>query len=93
MPVRKKEYLEIAHYIGVNEETEEKTIEKFFEKLSKLMKSINFPSTIQDIGIEKETYLKNLDLMAKNAMENGATFTNPRVPTIEEIKEIFLAIC
>ena len=92
-PVRKKEYFEIANYIGINEETEEKTIGKFLEKLKELMESINFPSTIQDIGIEKEAYLKNLDLMAKNAMENGATSTNPRVPTIEEIKEIFLSLC
>ena len=91
--VRKKEYLEIANYIGINEKTEEKTIKKFLEKLKELMKSIDFPSTIQDIGIEKEKYLKNLDLMAKNAMENGATSTNPRIPTIEEIKEIFLSLC
>ncbi len=93
MPVRKKEYLEIAHYIGISEENEEKTIKRFLKKLSELMKSIDFPSTIQDIGIEKEEYLKNLDMMSKNAMENGATFTNPRTPTIEEIKEIFLSLC
>jgi len=93
MPIRKKEYLEIANYIGINEDTKEKTIEKFLEKLSELMKSINFPSTIQDIRIEKEEYLKNLDLMSKNALENGATSTNPRIPTVGEIKEIFLSLC
>lgn len=93
MPVRKKEYLEIAHYIGISEENEEKTIERFLKKLGELMKLIDFPSTIQDIGIKEGAYLKNLDLMAKNALENGATSTNPRIPTIEEIKEIFLTLC
>ena len=92
-PLRKKEYLKIANHIGITKKNEEETIKIFLEKLKELMESINFPSTIQDIGIEKVAYLKNLDQMAKNAKVNGPTLTNPRVPTIEEIKKIFLTLC
>lgn len=88
-----REYLEIAHHLGISEPTDNSTIEKLFDKINNLIKSINFPIMIQQIGIDKEDYLKKMDIMAKNALQNGATLTNPKMPTIEDVKDIFLSIC
>lgn len=88
----KQEYLQIANFIGINEDSDEKSIETLLAKIKELMKKIDFPSIIQQIGIDQADYMKKLDILAQNALLNGATLTNPKLPTLEDAKQIFLSI-
>ncbi|MHB1652946.1 MAG: iron-containing alcohol dehydrogenase [Desulfitobacteriaceae bacterium] len=87
-----KEYLQIADYLGIKEDNDEKKAKAFFDRVKELMQKIEFPTKVQQIGIEKEEYLEKIDIMAKNALENGATLTNPKMPTLDDAKQIFLLI-
>ncbi len=87
------EYLEISRYLGIDEGEKVRTIQKLFHTIKKLMDKIDFPTKIQDLGINKEDYISKIDFMAENALKNGATLTNPKRPTLEDAKKVFLSIC
>ena len=44
----------------------------------------------QKIGIDEEEFLSKLDLLADRAFEDQCTTANPRVPLVEEIKQILI---
>ena len=54
---------------------------------------MNMPLKVSQImGIEKEEYERAIDEMAENALKDTCTATNPRVPTKEEIVELYKKI-
>lgn len=62
--------------------------------IRELNKSLNIPNTLSEVtevDITEENFLAILDRMSQNAFEDPCTLTNPRVPTTEEIKEIYTA--
>ena len=61
---------------------------KLVEALKKLNKDLEVPSP-KAYGIDKSKYDQVVRAMAKAAIESGSPANNPRVPTEEEIVELY----
>ena len=55
-----------------------------------LIRKLNIPSCIKNLGIPENEFVAALDEMVDAAMADSCTATNPRVPTREELKELFM---
>ena len=60
------------------------------EKIKELNANLNIPKSFKDAGIDEEEFLAKLDILADRAFEDQCTTANPRVPLVEEIKQIML---
>lgn len=53
-------------------------------------KKMHIPETLQDLGIAENEFLEALPEMAKAAVNDSCTLTNPRKCTNEEVEKVFL---
>ncbi len=90
--VRMREYAEIGRYLGVEAATDAEVVDGLLVILEKLFTDARCPRTIADIGLDRETFLKNMDLLIKNSQNDAAMKGNPREYSVEEIREIFLSL-
>lgn len=58
---------------------------KSIDGMRELAKSIGIPDSIKAIGAKPEDF----ELMAKNALNDGNAFSNPRKGTVEEVVQLF----
>ena len=47
------------------------------------------PMTIKESGINKEIYFSMIDKMALDAFDDQCTSSNPKLPLVYELKEIY----
>ncbi|MBC7091868.1 MAG: iron-containing alcohol dehydrogenase [Nitrososphaeria archaeon] len=83
-------YVEIAKAIRIQAITNEEYIEKLVQAVKDLMKKVNIPFSIQDIGLDWSTFENELDELVRRAIVSSETITNPRVPDEEECKMLFV---
>ena len=53
-----------------------------------MISEMKIPESISKCGVDKYKYFSEIDEMAKNALADACTATNPIVPTVEDIKRI-----
>lgn len=54
-----------------------------------LLKKINLPTTIKDLGISEDEFKQNFEKLVKFALTDLATGINPRHTTKEDLEKIF----
>lgn len=79
----KKLYEEIEKNIGIS------NLENFIANLNE---AIGIPQGVASLINNKAEYEEKIDIMAKVAIEDGCTKTNPIIPTHEEMKKLFKEI-
>ena len=57
-----------------------------------LVHQLKIPKSVQALGVPEEDYMAALDEMVEQALEDSCTATNPRVPTADEVRELFLEV-
>jgi acetaldehyde dehydrogenase/alcohol dehydrogenase len=62
------------------------------EAVSGLMRDLEMPTTIQEMGISEKTYFDSIPRLAEKAFDDQCTGTNPRYPLIHELEEIYRSI-
>jgi alcohol dehydrogenase class IV len=67
------------------------TPEDFAVEIERLRQRVGIEGSIKAYGIDPAAWKEKLDDMVQNAMDDPCTGTNPRKPTLEEIKKIFEA--
>lgn len=68
-------------------------IENLSEEIKKLNKSLGIENgfkEVTEVEIGEEKFKEVLDRMSKNALEDPCTTTNPRKPSIEDLKDIYI---
>lgn len=70
-----------------NEETAERTV----QSVKELCHSLNIPN-LQEWGINEEAFMDAREKMAKDALDSGSPANNPKVPTSEEIMELYQTV-
>jgi len=65
------------------------TAEDFAKEIENLRQSVDIKSNFKEFGVDPEVWEEKLDAITQNAMDDPCTGTNPRQPTLEEIKRIF----
>ena len=57
--------------------------------IKQLCAKLHIPN-LKEWGIDEETFERNVPKMAEDALRSGSPANNPRVPTIDEIKELYI---
>jgi alcohol dehydrogenase class IV len=86
----KERYAEIARAIGIETKTSEEAVKKLVEKVKRLMKELNEPTSIKEMGISWKNYEAKLDDLTNRAMMSSGSIMNPRVPEMEELRKLFI---
>ena len=55
-----------------------------------MLKEMHIPLHLSEmLSISKQEYFAQIPQMAKKALADGCTATNPRTPTLQEIEQIY----
>jgi len=83
-------YADCARAMGVAgpDEGDQAAVARLLDELRRLNEDLQVP-TPRSYGIEEERYLKLLPTMAQQALASGSPGNNPRVPTAEEIVNLY----
>lgn len=84
-----EKYCNVAKLLGVSNFNEITTIRALVGWMQFMMKEMNIPISISQMGgIDKTEYFNAIDSMADKALADACTATNPRVPTKPEVVQI-----
>lgn len=82
-------YAEIAKALGLPCPTPEEGVKSLVKAVRDLMKELNIPFTIKEMGIDEKTYLTIIPELAYKAFEDQCTTANPRLPKVTELQELY----
>jgi alcohol dehydrogenase class IV len=84
-------YAECAYAMGLARpaDTSQSAVDQLIRGLYLRNVELDVPSPKQ-FGIEEERYMALIPTMAKQALASGSPQNNPRIPTMEEIEQIYL---
>ncbi|HIP38914.1 MAG TPA: iron-containing alcohol dehydrogenase [Desulfocapsa sulfexigens] len=82
-------YHDIARALGYDTNDPEKAVKFLVKEIINLQKELNLPLKVREFDISKEDYLVKVEQMAEQAFEDNSTVTNPRLPLIKEIVEMY----
>lgn len=67
------------------------TAEELAQAIETLRKEVNNIASIKEFGISKADWEKNIDYITNNALLDPCTGFNPRVPVLQDLKDIYNA--
>lgn len=82
-------YLEICKALDIKAETKEEYLAKLVERVRSLLREVDVPITLKDLGISKEDFEKNFQKLVVFAYEDPSNFQNPRPITTGEYEKFF----
>ncbi len=85
-----EKYYTMAKKVGLKADSKEEGIKSLIEKIKEMNEHLNIPKSFKDAGIDEQEFLAKVDMLADRAFEDQCTTANPRVPLVEEIKQIML---
>ena len=90
IPAATKRYAECARAMGIAlvNDNDDLANKKLLIELSAINKELNVPSP-REFGIDKDDFMNNIEIMAEQAIASGSPGNNPRVPSNEEIIDIY----
>ena len=88
-PIAAEKYSYIARLLGLQASTKEEGVKNLTKAIQDLMKKLNMPLTLKEMGVQKSQFEKELFEMADIALNDQCTGSNPRMPLISEIIEIY----
>ena len=85
-----EKYALLAKKVGLKADTKEEGINSLIKKVQELNKKLNLPKSFKDAGINEQEFMAKIDMLADRAFEDQCTTANPRVPLVEEMKQILI---
>ncbi len=88
-----RKYCNMARILGVSNFNEITTVRALISYIHFLSQEMHMPARVSEaVSISHEDYLSHIEAMAEGALADSCTATNPRVPTKQEIIEIYKSI-
>jgi alcohol dehydrogenase class IV len=97
-PKAKERYGVIVDYMGLGGSNDDEKVEKLIEYVRGMNDQLNIPHCIQQYGadsypceqgfVPEEVFLERLPEIAKNAIADACTGSNPRQPSQEEMEKL-----
>ena len=81
-------YCELARLIGLKFDTVEEGVKAYADACYKLGKEVGIAMSFKEQGCDEEKWLNDMDKLAFLAYEDQCSPANPKVPMLEDIKEI-----
>ena len=86
--VADEKYADIAKRLGLKADTKEEGVKSLIKAIKDLMKRLEMTSSFKEEGVDEKVYFENIDLLADKAFSDQCTTANPKLPLVEELKEI-----
>jgi acetaldehyde dehydrogenase/alcohol dehydrogenase len=87
--VAHKRYATIADLLGLGGHTVEEKVKKLIAATENLLDQLEFPRSIAELGISREGFERAVPEMAKIAFDDPSWRSNPRMPLMSELVELF----
>jgi acetaldehyde dehydrogenase/alcohol dehydrogenase len=85
-----EKYSALAKKVGLKADTVEEGVNSLIDKIQELNEKLNIPKSFKDAGIDEKEFMAKIDLLADRAFEDQCTTANPRLPLVEEMKQILI---
>lgn len=86
-----EKYAAVARILGLNNFNEVMTVRSLVYWVQCMLNEMSIPLSISQMGgISREEYMSKIDAMAEAALADACTATNPRVPTREEVVQMYI---
>jgi acetaldehyde dehydrogenase/alcohol dehydrogenase len=89
--VANKKYAMMSEAIGLGGETVEEKVQNLIVAVERLLDRLAIPKSIADLGISPEEFERALPELTQHAFEDPSWRTNPRMPLVIELTELFRA--
>jgi acetaldehyde dehydrogenase / alcohol dehydrogenase len=87
--VAHKKYATVADLLGLGGQTVEQKVEKLIAATEQLLDRLEFPHSIAELGISKKEFEAAIPEMVKAAFDDPSWRSNPRMPLMQELVELF----
>ncbi len=87
--VAHKKYAMIADLLGLGGDTVEEKVQNLIGAVEQLLDRLGMPRSIAAMGIKKEEFERATPDLVKLAFEDPSALSNPRMPLMNELKELF----
>jgi acetaldehyde dehydrogenase/alcohol dehydrogenase len=87
--VAHKKYATIADLLGLGGSTIEEKVSRLVRATEQLLDQLAIPRSIADLGISQEQFEQAMPDLAKNAFDDPSWRSNPRMPLVSELVELF----
>ena len=88
--VADKRYAEIAKRQGLPCKTTEQGVDSLIKAIRDMMKKLNMSMSFKDEGIDEKEYMSKVEELAYKAFEDQCTTANPKLPLVEDLKQILI---
>ncbi|WP_422461590.1 bifunctional acetaldehyde-CoA/alcohol dehydrogenase [Endozoicomonas sp. ALB115] len=83
-----EKYAEIAKMLGLPAKTPEEGVKSLANAVRDLMKRLDMPASLQEIGVDESLFKSKISMLANHAFEDQTTTANPRLPLISELEAL-----
>ena len=88
--VAKHKYAEISRRMNFPAFTDDEGLDSLIKEVNKLREDVGIPKSFKEAGLDEKEFMAKVDLLADRAFEDQCTSANPRVPLVNEIKQILI---
>ena len=90
IPAAQQRYADCARAMGVatEQDSDQQANQKLLQELRAINDELQVP-TLEQFGVERQKFMDLLPLMAEQALASGSPGNNPRVPSTEQLIEIY----
>ena len=82
-------YAQIAKRLGLPASTPEEGVKSLIKAVKDLMKELNIPFTLKEMGVDEKIYFEKIKDLSYKAFEDQCTTANPRLPKVHELEELY----
>jgi acetaldehyde dehydrogenase/alcohol dehydrogenase len=79
--------------LGMGGRTEEAARDRLFDRIDALLAEVGMPRTVAEAGIDPVAYRAAVPQLVRDAFRDASLRTNPRMPLIGELAELFGSAC
>ena len=84
-----KKYAMMADLLGLGGHTIEEKVQNLVTAIEQLLDQLAVPRSIAELGISREEFERAMPDMVKNAFDDPSGRSNPRMPLLSELVELF----
>jgi len=84
-----KKYATMADLLGLGGVTVEEKVARLLEATEQLLDRLEIPRSIAELGISRDEFERAMPELAKNAFDDPSWRSNPRMPLVSELVELF----
>jgi acetaldehyde dehydrogenase/alcohol dehydrogenase len=84
-------YAQAAWVLGLGGHGEDAAREQLFARVGEVLATVGMPVTVADLGIDPDAYRAAIPDLVRDAFRDASMRTNPRMPLITELGDLFAA--